>query len=305
MSSQKSRVLYTRDAYHILLSQLHLWALDCNASIVSSPGLGNYSKGNGVDKNGRSFHSMGHQDTDVDASEFPDPKTLYSDEPPQIPNGGGLDDNLTGGVFVNGDVVLGTYALITLEKAVLWMKAEFSTVARKVHIVRRRAEVPGKHGRFRAWLHWHRATIRLEVFLRIGIERMKAACLTQSRRPRGSQPIDTRKKINAPYFKTFFFNGKPAMRFAPGQVPLPADEWLRRYRARKDAARKTNRRRLNDKRKTVRVPATRHGRPDRILNPNTPKFDKPQKLFPSFSHAEYDAEPILAEFRAEMETAIG
>ena len=125
---------------------------------------------------------------------------------------------------------------------------------------------PQRSGTYRKFSHWARGKARAEVYYQECCAKLKANCYRQNKRSRGVQIISTKRTDMQP-MTAFRYSGKWAFYAGPGRPPLPEGVWLKRYRARNAKRRKTNRRRLNDKRSPVSsAPETKHGRPLRTLN---------------------------------------
>lgn len=299
MENKRSRVLYTRDAWHTLQFVMFAWCRDCTVSIVEAAGMGAWQYGNCPLKGGGSINTaaaQGKTDEDYAFEEMAD-EVFAKFELPRDFATGGLDAQFTGTITTTDAEALGTHALITLDKACAWLRFEFEVVVRRMKIRQASATTPGTVGRFRTWLHWTRAIAKSETYLALGIERLKQSCLTQNKRPRGPQSIQTRKRIPVGYYQSFTYCGTHAMRIPPGRPSLSKAEWVERYKARRAAQRKTDRVR-KDKRGPVKVPQTKHGRPSRAIRAQIQIVKSNKSTSPRFEVAsDFDSDAVLTEFR--------
>lgn len=301
-NSDKSRVLYTRDAWATLQWAMLAWCKDSIVSLTAVPGNGQFFIGDAPAKNavgGRTTtNAQGTDDEDQDASEWFN--LDFHIEEPLTKDSSGLNSKLQGDITTTDIKELGTYALITLEKASAWLSHEFGIVVSRMKVRQAAATTPGKTGRFRVWLHWTKAIAKSETYLALAIERLKSMCLSQDRRVRGPQMVQTRRPINAPYYQSFRFNGTHAMRIPPGRTAISAAEWLERYKARLAKRKKTDR--VQKKRKRfIKVPKTKHGRPTRAVSQKLTTFQAKPKVGPRFSYAEsFDTERVVSEFISSL-----
>lgn len=264
----RSRVLYTRDAYHTLTAALHMWAVDCNASLhahvsheVSAASYGiSAGYGHAVSDGAFGVLKTSLNDAHEESDNWHMP--AFFNEPFNIGGGEGIV-NWTADVETTDEPVLATYQLIRLDKAAVWIQAEFNRVILKYDAAMIRKMIPGKTGRYRATCHWIRSKVRLGVYLKLAIERLKQVCLTQKRRAVGPQIIQTRKPINAPYYTSFTFSGTHAIRLPQGRPALSEAEWIRREVERRKKRRKTDTRHKD--RKEIRAPRPKNGRPSRLI----------------------------------------
>ena len=275
----RSRVLYTRDAYNTLISALHMWGVDCSVALQTKnidPVNSQLDVGISVDCGdfigsdflGRREKKLSDEDSDENEWWIPP----FVADAPNIGAGQGAV-NWTAGVETSDNPVLGTYQLITLDKAVAWFTNEYMRCMNKHNIAMTKRLTPGKRGRYRAMCHWVRAKVRSGVYLKLGIERLKMVCLTQRRRTKGPQIIQTRRPITAPYYTSFKFNGTHAIRLPQGRPALSKAEWLKRYMARRKARNKTDITH-KDRASEVKIPEPKNGRPSRKIETEI-KTNKP------------------------------
>lgn len=266
----RSRVLYARDAYHTLIATLHMWAVENLASLQLKSTMKANSQIDvgtsvpfgwavGTDLLGRP--ELTNNDAQQAESEWFIPD--FVGETLNIGSGKGAVD-WTAKVDATDNPVLGTYQLITLDKAAAWFTNEFRRAMLQYNIKMTKRLTAGKMGRYRAMCHWLRGKARSGLYLQLGIERLKMVCLTQRRRAKGPQLIQTRRPVFAPYYTSFLFNGTHAIRLPQGRPALSKAEWLRRYMERRDKKRKTKVRH-KDARDEVKVPTPKNGRPSRQI----------------------------------------
>lgn len=268
--NKRSRVLYTRDAYNTLLAVLHMWGVDNMVSLQiknAAPGDALLDVSTSADigffvaENAFGHPQLNDFDEDSDVNDWYMPiffgnAPTSSEAQPAV--------NWQAGVETSDNPVLGTWSLITLEKAAEWFTAEFGKALQKYNLRMMRRALDGKRGRYRATCQWIRAQVRSGVYLKLGIERLQQVCLTQRRRAKGPQLIQTTKPITAPYYQSFLFNGTHAIRLPQGRPALSKAEWLRRYFERKKRAKKTDITH-KDASKEVKVPQPQNGRPSRKI----------------------------------------
>lgn len=298
--SEKSRILYARDAWNTLQTALMLWSKDSILSIAQSPGLGGFQWGNARLVGRTEFGGMGSYADDADIPFEELDARAHADTIRDASPSQQLETELKGQIVTSGEDDFGTWNVVTLRDACEWFRGEFTLAVRKMKIQRDKAAIPGRVGRFRAFMHWARALAKAETYLAWGIERLRQVCLTQQRRARGMQVIQTRREITAKYYEPFFFNGTHAIRLPRGRPALSEAQWIKRYRERQDAQRKTNRRRKVGL-KPVTVPQTRHGRPQRDMETVLARPVSTKRSWPVFTYADtFDATSIMEEFRSEL-----
>jgi hypothetical protein len=280
MSEQKkerSRALYARDVWHVWQAVSVLWAKDCVASVTASPGLGDYRIGEWANANGPVQGIVTDADSDPAQWEF-----RYTSNPLTFSNGGAA--TVEHPIEVDDGDALGEQGLMTLRQAVEWMRENFSRLAEQCAVRAERAAVNKALGAFRATAHWSRGNVVAKKLTAVAIERLRELAITQRRKPRGPQQVDTKSRRVPKPFQMFKFNGKPALRLPQGRTPLPKAEWLRRYRERRAKQRKAPERKYRSKRK-LKIPVCKFGRPLRIIRAKDIAFDH-KKNGPYFETAD-------------------
>lgn len=161
----------------------------------------------------------------------------------------------------SGEKILG---LVEVEEAKKWLRDLAVKVARNAarHLAneafdRIRQEKPG--GYIAAAIRQILLYVLKKAMTRAA-EKIAWRALPRSQVRFGPQRIVTRKKIPVKH-GWFIFSGRWAWKQAPGRPALPAAEWLRRYRARRNRQKKTNRTR----RQTIRPPKTKYPRPKILI----------------------------------------
>ncbi len=297
IKSAKTRVLSTRRADEIIQSMIHAWAVEGVALTGASRGIGAIpyrhalavAGEGGCTYKGKYFGAgtgLAVEERHLDINNVTnilaqteggmigyanavEPSDVRSQEPvnfetekPSHANAVELRSTSEG---------LARSHLITLEEATntadLAAKHAMNTLKLKT-IIKKNTKGTG----WRRLRHLAQCRVRMAIHLKIAKEMMAASCYPHRRTKKGVQCISTaRERGTMPIGNYFIFNGKPAWRQPRGRPPLPEAVWMARYRKRKNAARKTNRR-LKDysKRKAKGVPPLSgngmKARPPRIFN---------------------------------------
>jgi len=268
--SDKTRIISTRRAVEIIDGAIHSWTVDTIASTGASRGVGACFYGSALVRAGAGGFHFTRADQSQESFREGEVFTVAED----YVDLNNPEKELSAGSFLNGTVGIGHFKLVQdvpdtpaqfqidgeTTKNGIDVQSTSTGLARSHLITIGEANRALEHAasvalgqfyarlrqtarkRYRRHVVYRRARRRMAALVEITKETLHANCYPAKRKRKGVQCISTsRARSTMPVGQWFKFNGKPAWRQPRGRPPLPAAEWMRRYKARRAMAKKTTR----------------------------------------------------------------